>query len=73
MEEVLYSQILQGITDATIWTAPWDLSSHLDYPSILIDLPHHIPLPNDDLVNDVICDIQMYASTTYQHQKMVPG
>lgn len=49
--------------DTTIWTAPWDLSSHLDYASILIDVPHYIPIPSDEIVNDVICNIQMYAST----------
>ena len=49
--------------DITIWTAPWDLPSHLDYPSILIDVPHFIPLPSDEVINDVICTIQMYADS----------
>lgn len=49
--------------DATIWTAPWDLTSHLDYPSILIDVPHFIPLPDDEVVSDAVCTVQMYAST----------
>lgn len=47
-----------------IWTAPWDVASHLDYPSILVDLPHFIPLPDDEIVNDIACTIQMYASMT---------
>lgn len=49
--------------DATIWTAPWDLSSHLDYPSILIDVPHFIPIPDDEIIKDVTCNIQMYADS----------
>lgn len=49
--------------DVTIWTAPWDLSSHLDYPSILIDVPHFIPIPDDESIKDVTCTIQMYADS----------
>ena len=49
--------------DATLWTAPWDLSSHMDSSSILIDVPHFIPLPDDEVVNDVICNIQIYANS----------
>lgn len=49
--------------DATVWTAPWDLSSHLDYPSMLIDVPHFVPVPSDEAVRDPMCTIQMYASS----------
>ncbi len=49
--------------DMTFWTAPWDISSHLDYPSILVDVPHFIPLPDEEVVKDIACTIQMYAST----------
>lgn len=49
--------------DATLWTAPWDVSSHLDYPSMLIEVPHFIPLPDDEVINDVMCTIQLFADS----------
>lgn len=53
--------------DASLWTAPWDVSSNLDHASILIGVPHFIPVPDETLVEDPICTIQLYTADMSGH------